>query len=204
MRSRPPIRIGKWNQLRHFRWAYIKVIDREKMRSQEFEQGSIWSISSPLYLFNLSFTSRVNVRAPIQFRRERQPQYLIGLFFLKNRHIHFHINSTSVIRPLKWNQLSFSRIKINRPLPAPVSNVLQIRFKFRSQFYLLPQIRCMIKIRVESSIISLDTSSKILYIGNNDLLFLQFWHGSNDSKNCSELFSDSKKRKWYSFEKKRF
>ena len=204
MQSRPPMKITKWNQLRHFRWAYTKVIHREKMMSREFKRGSIWRINSPLYLLNLSFTNRVNVRASIQFRRERQPQYLKRWFFLKNRHIHFHINSTSVIRPLKWNQLSFSRIKINRPLPAPVSNVLQIRFKFRSQFYLLPQIRCMIKIRVESSIISLDTSSKILYIGNNDLLLLQFWHGSNDSKNRSELFSDSKKRKWYSFEKKRF
>ena len=42
------------------------------------------------------------------------------MIFLKNRPIHFNINSTSVIRPVKQNQLSFSSIEINKPLPAPV------------------------------------------------------------------------------------
>ena len=45
---------------------------------------------------------RDNVRAPIQFRRERQFQHL----------------SSSVTRPVKRNKLSFSSIEINRPLPA--------------------------------------------------------------------------------------
>ena len=67
-----------------------------------------------------SFNNRDNVRAPVQFRRESQPQHLKRWFFLKNRPIHFHINSTSVIRPVKRNQLSFSSIEINKPLPAPV------------------------------------------------------------------------------------
>ena len=52
-----------------------------------------------------------NVRAPIQFRRD-------------NSTIHFHINSTSVIRPVKQNQLSFFSIEIIKPLPVPVLNVL--------------------------------------------------------------------------------
>ena len=50
-----------------------------------------------------SFSNRDNVRASIQFRRESQPQHLKRLFFLENRPIHFHINSTSVIRPVKQN-----------------------------------------------------------------------------------------------------
>ena len=81
-----------------------------------------------------NFSNRDNVRAPIQFRRESQPQHLQVLFFLKNRSIHFHINSTSVIRMVKWNQLSFSSTEINKHLLAPVHSVSYIRFKFRSQF----------------------------------------------------------------------
>ena len=61
--------------------------------------------------------SRHNVRASIQFRRESQPQHLKVYFFLKNRPTHFHINSTSVIRPIKLDQLRFS-VKINKSLPS--------------------------------------------------------------------------------------
>ena len=70
-----------------------------------------------------SFSNRDNVRAPIQFRRETEPQHPQRLFFLNNRPIHFHINSTSVIRLGKRNQLSFFSNKINMPLPAPVRSV---------------------------------------------------------------------------------
>ena len=55
-----------------------------------------------------SFSNRDNVRAPIQFRRESQPQHLKRCFILKNRPIHFHINSTSVeesLHPLAKNLL---------------------------------------------------------------------------------------------------
>ena len=75
-----------------------------------------------------SFSNRYNVRAPSQFKWERQPQHLNRWFSLKNRPIHFYINSTSVIRPVKWNQLSFPNIEINQPFSAPDSNVLKIRF----------------------------------------------------------------------------
>ena len=39
------------------------------------------------------FSNRDNVRAPIQFRRESQPQHLKRQFFLTNKPINFHINS---------------------------------------------------------------------------------------------------------------
>ena len=104
-----------------------------------------------------SFSNRDNVRTPIQFRREGQPQYLKRRFFLKNRPIHFHINITDATRPVKRTQLSFPRIEMKKPLPAPSHCVSQIRFKFRSEFQLLLQIiRCLITFRVESNIISID------------------------------------------------
>ena len=71
-----------------------------------------------------SFNKRDNVRAPIQFTRESQPQHRKRCFFLKNRPIYFHINNTSDIRSVKQNQLSFSSIEINKPLPAPSQQCL--------------------------------------------------------------------------------
>ena len=74
--------------------------------------------------------NKENVRVLIQFRTESQPQYLKRGFFIKNRPIHFHINSTSVIRPVKQNQLSFSSIEIKKPLPVPVQCLIdQIQFQ---------------------------------------------------------------------------
>ena len=86
-----------------------------------------------------SSSNRDNVPAPIQIRREIQPQHLKRIFFLKNRPIQFHI---SVIKPVKQEQSSFFNIEVNKLLPAPVCSVSQIRFKFKGQLQLLPQIRC--------------------------------------------------------------
>ena len=72
-----------------------------------------------------SFGNRDNVKAPIQFIRERQPQHFKRWFFLKNRLVHFHINNTSVIGPVKQSKLSFCSIEINKPLPAQVHRVFQ-------------------------------------------------------------------------------
>ena len=58
-----------------------------------------------------SFSNRDNVRTPIKFGRESQPQHLKRLFFLNKRSIHFHINSASVIRPVKQNKFSFPVLK---------------------------------------------------------------------------------------------
>ena len=69
------------------------------------------------YFLGGSFSDRGNVRAPIQFGRESQPQHLKIQFFLKNRPIHFLV---------KQNQLSFSSLEINQPLPAPIHSVSQI------------------------------------------------------------------------------
>ena len=68
---------------------------------------------------------------------------------------------TSVIRLVKRNQLSFLSIEINKPLLSPIHSVFQIRFKFRSQFKLLPQMGYVTTLRVDSSFISIDAISQI-------------------------------------------
>ena len=77
-----------------------------------------------------------------QSNLEEQSQHFKRLFFLGNRPIHFYINGTRIIRPVKLRKLIFSNSAINEPLPAQVYSVSQVRF--RSQLYLLPQIRCLI------------------------------------------------------------
>ena len=82
-----------------------------------------------------SFSNRDNVRAPIQFRREGQPQHLKKWFFLKNRAIHFHINSSSINRLVSrnqhWNQQSTScpssrclvdQIQVQKPILIAVTD----------------------------------------------------------------------------------
>ena len=44
-----------------------------------------------------TFGNTENIKVPIQFKRESQPQHLKRQFFLKHRSIHFHINSIIVI-----------------------------------------------------------------------------------------------------------
>ena len=79
-----------------------------------------------LYSYNWPnfIANRDNVRVPIKFWGE-----LKRWFILKNRPIHIHINSPSVIRPVNWNQLSFSSIEINNShfLPSPQCLVYQIQ-----------------------------------------------------------------------------
>ena len=112
------------------KWPYGRFLDihsnLERKKFLRTNQGSNFSEGS--------FTNRDNVRAPIKFRRESQPQHLKRWFFLKDRPINFHINSKSITRPLKRNQTSFSSIETNKPLHAPVHSISQVRFTFRSQF----------------------------------------------------------------------
>ena len=67
-----------------------------------------------------SQSNRDNVRSPIESKREIQT-HLKRCFFLRNRPIHFEINSTSVNRPIKQNKSSFCSIEINNPLPTQFS-----------------------------------------------------------------------------------
>ena len=61
-----------------------------------------------------------------------------------------------VIRPAKQNKLRFSSSGINMPLAAPVYNVSWLRFTFRPT--LVVATNQMLTLRVESSIISIDSN----------------------------------------------
>ena len=70
---------------------------------------------------------------------------LDNLFLIEKKQIHFHINRTNVIRPIKQNQKSLSSIEIKKPLLAPVRSVVKTRLVFRNQLQLLTQIRCIVR-----------------------------------------------------------
>ena len=83
-----------------------------------------------------SFINRDNATAAIQFRRERQPWYLKNDFFSRTHPSTFTSIApvsnplVSVSKaPLKRIKMTFIRIEINKPLPAPVYSVSWIRFK---------------------------------------------------------------------------
>ena len=110
-------------------WPFMAMVDLQIHRATSGGRNFIKQIKERIELhrtnqgsnfLRVSFSSGDNVRAPIQFRRESQPQHLKRLFILKKRPVHFHINSTSVFRPVNQNKLSFSSIEINKPLPAPI------------------------------------------------------------------------------------
>ena len=119
-----------WNDNSIHAWPYGRFIEIQdnlgRKKLHRTNQGSNF--------LGDCFRNRDNVRATIQFGRESRPEHLKRWIFLKNRPIHFHINSTSVIIPVKRNKSSFLFIKINTPLNAPVHSVSWIRFKLRSQF----------------------------------------------------------------------
>ena len=117
-------------------WSYDRSTETpSNLRKKKFHQTNQGS-----NFLGGGFSNRASLSAWIHFGRENQAQHLKRWYFIKNRIIHFPINSTSVIRPLKQNYTSFSCIEINKPFHAPVNSALQIRFKFRSQFPLLLQV----------------------------------------------------------------
>ena len=122
-------------------WPYGRfiVIQNNLSRKKRTNQGS--------NLLGSSFTNRGNIRAPIQFWRERQPQYLKKWFFLKNRPVHFYTNNISVIWLVKQNKLNFACTSLL---------CLVDYIQAQNQFQLLPQIKCLIIFRVESRTISID------------------------------------------------
>ena len=74
-------------------------------------------------------------------------------FFRKNWLIQFHISSTRAIRPVKWNKLSFSSIEITKPLSATVQFFVGHTQVQKPTLV----VGCLIILRVESSIISIDS-----------------------------------------------
>ena len=104
------------HQSRHYRRPYDRFIETKNNLTRK----NLHRTNQGSNFLEGSFNNRNNVRATIQFRTEGQPQHLRRKFFLKNTPIYFQINRTSVIRPVKRNQLSFPSIEINKPLLTPV------------------------------------------------------------------------------------
>ena len=83
-----------------------EVEDEKGLRDAFIKTNVCWELhrtnQGSNFLGN-SFSKTDNVGALIQIRRKSQPQHLKRWFFLKNWSSHYHINSTSVIRPVKLN-----------------------------------------------------------------------------------------------------
>ena len=110
-----------------------------------------------------SFSNRDNLRAPFQFRGEKQPQHLKRQFFRQNRPINFYPMLFNRSKETSW---IFPALKSTSSF-LPQYSVSQMRFKFSSQFQLLPQIRRLIMLRVESSIINIHRNITDSIIGRS-------------------------------------
>ena len=78
------------------------------------------------------FSDRDNVRVKIQIRRKTKLHCFRKWFFIRDRPIHFYLNSFTVFWMVQWMNLSFLSNWKQHPLPIPVHNVLQVRQNFRS------------------------------------------------------------------------
>ena len=90
-----------------------------------------------------SFSNRENVRAQIQFRRRVNPNIVKDDFSSRTDQSIF---------------ISIAPMFLDWSTETRLVNHSVLQFKFRSQFQLLPQIRCVITFRVGSSIISIDSN----------------------------------------------
>ena len=101
-----------------------------------------------------SFSHVDNVRVSLKFRKERLKRW----FLLKSKPIHFHINSTRLIRPVKRKKLSFSCLEMIKPVPAKVQCFVgQIQVQKSILFVATDQMPG--HNQVETSIMSIDSSS---------------------------------------------
>ena len=136
-------------------WAYIRFAEiQSNLRRKELHRTNQGS-----NFLGASFINRDNVRALIQFRKESQLQHLKRWFFLKKRCTHSHINSTSVIRLIKWNKLSFYIIYFNKPLPA-LNQCLVDQIQAQKPILAVATDQMPDHTWIESSIISIDSNIK--------------------------------------------
>ena len=109
------------------RYMEMKATTRRK-KLPRLSQGSSFLGSS--------FSNRDNVESQSNIEKEDSPNIKDKLIledeFSFEKDIHFCINNIRVIRQVKQNKLTFFSIQINQSLPAPVYNVLQVTFNFRS------------------------------------------------------------------------
>ena len=111
-------------------WLYGIFIDVQS----NLRRKKLYRTNQGCNFLGSSFRNRDNVRGPIQFRREIQPQHLKRCFFLKNRPIHFLTNNTSVVDWSNETSGVFPALKSTSHFLSQSTESCQIRFRFRSQF----------------------------------------------------------------------
>ena len=119
------------------------MVDLQRYRATSGERN----FTEPIKATNFrggSFSNRDNVKAPIQFRRKRQSQHLKRWFFLKNRLIYFYINSTSVIRPVKWNKFFEHHNQHATSCPSPQCLVDQTEVQQATEFHCFVHFSCVL------------------------------------------------------------
>ena len=106
-------------------WPYGRFIEIQsnpsRRKPHRTNQGSNF--------LRVSFSNKDNLRFTFQFRREKESPYLKTQFFFKKRPIHFHINSTRVIRPVKQNKLWDVSQMITKTIPVHRRIVFGCRIK---------------------------------------------------------------------------
>ena len=110
-------------------WVYVRFIEIQRnLRRKKLPRMNYGS-----NFYGGSFSNRDNERAPIQFRRESQPQHLERWFFFKNRPIHFISIAPVLLDRSNKTSWVFLALKSTSHFLRQ-STVSQIRFKVRSQF----------------------------------------------------------------------
>ena len=107
------------------------MVDLQRQRAAWGERNFIERIKAPIFLEAVLVMEKM-YEPQSNFEEKDNSSILTDGFFLKNRPIRFHNDSTSVTRPVEQNKLNFSSIEINKPLFAPVHSVSKTRFKFRN------------------------------------------------------------------------
>ena len=102
-------------------WSYGSFI---KVKSS-LRRKKVHRMNQGSHFLKSSFSNRDSVRAPIQFRRERQSQHhFFKKMILLQEQIHPFLHQQHQSSKLfKRTKLSFSSIEINNPLLAPIYSV---------------------------------------------------------------------------------
>ena len=119
---------------------YVVVCQIYRYTEQSQEKESLQNESRLQYCGD-SFSNRDNARANLE--EKVNPSILKDDFRQERTHLFLHQQNQCY-----QTGQSFSSIEINKSLPASVHSVSQIKFKFRSQFQLLPKIRCLMTFRL--------------------------------------------------------
>ena len=121
-------------------WLYGRIIDSEQSQEKETSQNE-----SRLQLFGRQFQQQSkSSKSPNTIQKRKSIPASYKMIFLQEKTHPFLHQQHQCYQTSQTKSVNFSSTEIEKPLPAPIHSVSQIKFKFRSQFQLLPQIRCLV------------------------------------------------------------